>query len=140
MDKAIREGDGQIGHDLHPDSLLLRWLADGPPPELAGAYRPHAGQLGFRTEVALKAIVPAVRAAAKKIVNDRLKQPVWIRDAVLARIDTLQLSPEMTEGDGVVSKASATAVGKDAKTWDRQHHLSLTGIEEIVKEAQALLK
>ena len=138
VDESIREGEGQIGHDVQPDSLFLRWLGDAPG---TAPYHSHAGQyLGKVARTGLMEAFPMARTAAKTLLEAKVRRPAWVREAVLARVDALTLPEELTDGDGVVSVASATAAGPKPKTWPKQHHLSLTGDEAIVQDVAALLK
>lgn len=139
VDQSILEGEGQISHDLHPDSLFLRWLGDKPPH--GDRYHAHAGQyLNKVSRLAMEEGFPIARMAVKPFLEARIRRPVWVREAVLARVEALRLTEEITVGDGVVSVASATAVGTAPKTWPKLHHLSITSDEAVVKEVVELLK
>ncbi len=139
VDQTIREGDGQIGQDLHPDSLFLRWLGDRP--QNGARYHSHAGlHLGTRGRVSLEAGFPAARALARSFLDKNIQRPAWVKEAMLARGDALRLTKEITHGDWIVSVESATAVGAGAKTWEKRHHVSLKDDEEIVKWLLDLLK
>jgi pimeloyl-ACP methyl ester carboxylesterase len=137
--KAVSEGHGQIRHDLLPDSLFLRWLGERPNPKLFDRYHAHAGEYLNWPSRSLEVAFWAGRQAAHKFLAGRLRKPEWVRQAVLARVDGLRLTEEITKGDGVVSIDSAVAVGA-AKTWRKLHHLSLTADLTIIDELLKLLE
>lgn len=135
---TIREGRGQVERDLHPDSLFLRWLGDGPREE--ARYHTHAGVfLGRLARHPLQLAVAAAKPAARKLVSERLEID-WIREAVLARIEELRVTAEIAEGDLLVAASSATAISGTAKTWPKTHHLDLKCDEAVVKELVAMLR
>ena len=93
----------------------------------------------MKSRLVLKGAFAAARVQMRWVVADRIKAK-WIRETMLARIDAMRLTEEITHGDLVVATDSATAVGAStARTWPKLHHLALGTDQAVVKEVLALL-
>jgi hypothetical protein len=126
---SVREGRGQIGQDLHPDSLFLRRLdAAG----LAGRYQVVAGRaVGLKRGWALRLTLAAARHALRDQVRDRL--PADLQRQALHVIDRLRLPEEVLDGDLIVSTDSACLPGAARTAILHLPHLALRDDPEVLR-------
>jgi Zn-dependent protease with chaperone function/pimeloyl-ACP methyl ester carboxylesterase len=122
LSRSILDGQGQIAHDLLPDSLFLRHLArfDAPVED----YHIIRGQV-FRTAQA--ALLETALSAGRLVLAERaaeIDSPL-LRRTVDRWIELLQLPDEIKAGDLAVSLERATLAGVEDVTTVRESHLSM---------------
>jgi Zn-dependent protease with chaperone function/pimeloyl-ACP methyl ester carboxylesterase len=122
LSRSILDGRGQIGHDLLPDSLFLRYLNRFEAP--VERYHIFRGQVFRRPQaVLLDATISASRLALKERAVE-IDSPL-LKRTVDHWIDLLELPEEVKAGDLAVSLERATLAGvKDVRTV-RESHLSM---------------
>jgi hypothetical protein len=134
---TVPEGRGEIGFDLLPNSLFLRYL--GYNRELAGQYHIFYGQcLDTVKGLALQATLSAGRQLVKDLVLKRVELPA-LRDGASRVLDELKLPAELLNGDGVVTVHSASLknAGKIRRTT--LDHISIKQDEQVIRQIVAVL-
>jgi len=133
--RTIAEGRGEIGHDLMPDSLFLRYLGDEPPAELARRYhiyygRYYTGPIGL----VLKAAWQQARPQVRERMADRIPSPL-VKRLVVEAIDKVDLPLEVLVGDLLVAVSSATRLkGVEDLTATRLDHMSLLSDPQLIRQ------
>lgn len=131
VEKLLSEGRGEIGLDLHPDSLFLRGLARNR--KLALRYTLVYGEmLGPIKAKALEVGFAAVRAKAEPLLLPAVPEGIGRRQAEKL-LAALVLPAEILYGDGVVSTTSARLSGVNKSTKVRLGHLALRSDPEAMK-------
>jgi pimeloyl-ACP methyl ester carboxylesterase len=134
---TVAEGRGEIGHDLHPDSLFLRHL--GRDPSLAPRYHVIYGRHLSKTRgVALRLAVAAGREALRRLVAERVESELLRRQA-LRLLDGLRVPEEVTRGDLIVSVDSARVAGASSVTATKLHHLALPADKEVLRRVLGII-
>ena len=135
---TIAEGKGQIGLDLQPDSLFLRYLAQDE--KRAGRYVVFSGAVmnGAEAFVLRQALSSGKEMMRKKVNAAGLS--AGMREAALAALENLELPDEIANGDGVVTLRSAALPGAVlAKVWKRLNHQTLKHDPAVVAEVVRLI-
>jgi Zn-dependent protease with chaperone function len=136
--QTIREGQGQIGYDLHPESLFLRWLGNKPPQ--AERYYIFAGQcLNPIAASALQLAFDGGLEPLRKLIRDRVEFP-WLRAASLRLVDELVLPEEITRGDLVVSVRSAGLEGAYCKIYPKLNHVTIKSDTSVLRQVLELAR
>jgi hypothetical protein len=135
---TVAEGKGQIAIDLQPDSLFLRYL--GRDEKRADRYAIFSGQVLTNTEAfVLRQALSKSKEAMRTKVNDA-NLSAGMRDAALAAVEGLELTEEITKGDGVVSLASAALPGVTrSKVWKRLNHQTLKTDAAVIAEVVRMI-
>ena len=121
VENVAADGDGQIGHDLQPGSLFLRYLNRGRP--YVDRYmifrgRRHEGRRVILLRVSTATLRSALRRAAPETV--RLGP---VEDVTERWIERLQIPDEILRGDLAVSMDSAALEGVERiETVRASHH------------------
>jgi pimeloyl-ACP methyl ester carboxylesterase len=132
IQRAVREGTRQVTHDLHPDSLFLRYLAYDA--SLAPRYEIYCGRRFNEAEsLGLAAVVNIARELLDRQVVERIKQPRW-KERLGARIERLRLPEEVADGDLIVSVRSATLPGVADVTVTRLDHMQLNSDPDLIEQ------
>jgi pimeloyl-ACP methyl ester carboxylesterase len=130
--RMIPEGDGQIIHDVIPDSLFLRYL--GHNADLAKRYHVFSGECLTRVQVvALRAAIAAAKRVMEKRVLPGIDSPVLRRQA-LRRIDRWHLPREISRGDLVVSVQSALLKDAGHSTRTALNHEQFKTDEGVIRD------
>ena len=132
IERAVSEGGRQLTHDLHPDSLFLRYL--GYDAALAPRYEIYCGRRFNAVEaLGLTAAVEVAQRLLARQVVERIQHPRW--KAQLSRlVDRLHLPIEVADGDLIVSVASASLPDTADVTITRLDHLQLNSDPELIEQ------
>jgi pimeloyl-ACP methyl ester carboxylesterase len=130
--RMIPEGDGEIIHDVHADSLFLRRL--GHNADLAKRYHVFSGEYLTRVQVlALGTGILAVKRIMMNRILPRLEAPVLRRQA-MNRIDQWRMPPEISRGDLVVSVRSALLRDAGRATRTALSHDAFKSDELVIRD------
>ncbi|HVW36123.1 MAG TPA: hypothetical protein VHB99_02420, partial [Pirellulales bacterium] len=130
IERAVREGTRQLTHDLHADSLFLRYL--GYDAALATRYEIYCGRRFNDIEaVGLTAAVAVAQRLLAREVVARIEQPRW-KEQLARLVDRLELPVEVADGDLIVSVASASLPDARETTVTRLNHLELNSDPELI--------
>ncbi|HUY91006.1 MAG TPA: M48 family metalloprotease [Pirellulales bacterium] len=130
VQRAVHEGSRQLTHDLHADSLFLRYL--GYDAALAQRYEIYCGRKFNAVEaLGLTAAVEVARRLLAQEVVERIEQPRW-KQQLGRLVDHLRLPEEVADGDLIVSVDSATLPGAAAVTVTRLNHLELNSDPDLI--------
>lgn len=131
IQRAINEGTRQVTHDLHPDSLFLRYL--GRDAALAPRYRIYCGRVLNALEgLALGAVVDVAQELLEKQVVQRISHP-RLQKQLGSLVKRLHLPEEMSDGDLIVSVASARLPGAAGVEITRLNHIQLNSDPELIE-------
>lgn len=135
LEQAIIDGRGQMGFDLQPESLFLRYLDRGQ--SQVKRYSIIRGRaLSSEYAVLVRTSLIAIRQTLGQQLKN-LKQEGFLRQAAQERIERLRLPAEIYRGDLAVTLESAALQGVTRiKTLD-VHHLKLVAdvkAREFVKD------
>lgn len=135
IQRAINEGTRQVTHDLHPDSLFLRYL--GADAAAAPRYRIYCGQV-FNTleSLGLGAVIDVARELLDRQAVERIARP-RLRSQLGSLVEHLRLPEEIAEGDLIVSVASANLPGVADVEIVRLNHLQLTSDLDLIGDVLA---
>ncbi|HEY7156153.1 MAG TPA: M48 family metalloprotease [Gemmataceae bacterium] len=130
--RMIPEGDGQIIHDVHADSLFLRHL--GHNADLAKRYHVFSGEcLTLGQAIALDAGITVAKRVMLNRVLPRIDAPVLRRQA-MNRIEQWRLPPEISRGDLVVSMRSALLKDAGHATRTALNHEQFKTDELVIRD------
>jgi pimeloyl-ACP methyl ester carboxylesterase len=130
IENVAADGDGQIGDDLQPDSLFLRYLDRGRPDVDRYAIfrgRRHEG----RRVLLLRASTGALRSALRRAAADSFQLGPF-EDATDRWIDRLEVPDEILRGDLAVSLDSAALEGVERIETVRVSHHKLQRHPEVM--------
>jgi pimeloyl-ACP methyl ester carboxylesterase len=136
--RMLPEGDGQIIHDVHEQSLFLRYL--GHNADLAKRYHVFSGD--YLRPVQVLALGVGIAAAKKVMMNrllPRIDSPVLRRQA-LARVERWHLPREISRGDLVVSVRSARLKDAGHSTRTDLNHEQLLKDEEVIEDVMDAIR
>jgi Zn-dependent protease with chaperone function/pimeloyl-ACP methyl ester carboxylesterase len=134
---TVRDGRGSMSPDLCPDSLFLRHL--GYDARLARRYHVVSGRyLGRKRAALLVVSFEAGKVALKYAIRKEVDSP-FLREMGLRRVDRLDLTDEVLNGDLVVSADSARLKGAGKVTATKRHHRDLKDEEDVMREVVAYL-
>jgi hypothetical protein len=129
--EAIPNGKGEIGLDLHPDSLFLRRL--GHDRRLAARYHVVVGEyLSPAQALAMSLTFTFSRRWLVRRGLPGLPEGV-IKSHATRWLDSLRLPEEVLHGDLVVSTTSASLPGAGRVTRLKLHHLALRTDPEALR-------
>jgi pimeloyl-ACP methyl ester carboxylesterase len=132
IERAVREGTRQLTHDLHADSLFLRYL--GYDAALASRYEIYCGRRFNDLEaVGLTAAVAVVQRLLAREVVARIEQPRW-KEQLGRLVDRLELPVEVADGDLIVSVDSASLPDARETTITRLNHLELNSDPDLIEQ------
>lgn len=130
--RAVGEGSRQLTHDLHVDSLFLRYL--GYDAALAPRYEIYCGRKFNAVEaLGLTAAAELARRLLAREVVARIEQPHW-KTQLDRLVGHLRLPEEIADGDLIVSVNSATLADAAAVTVTRLNHLELNSDPELIEQ------
>lgn len=137
LQNSLRDGHGQITHDLHPDSLFLRYLDRHDRP--ADRYYVFRGRV-LRTAqaAALRVTVATSRELLRREIAREIESP-FLRRAADHYANQLSLPEEIANGDLAVSFESAALKGAAEVHDSRRSHLSLKGDPDVVRETVRII-
>jgi Zn-dependent protease with chaperone function len=125
---TLIDGHGQITQDLHPDSLLLRYLDRHPRP--ANRYYVIRGRVLRPTRaLALTGAVKSARLALERRIDREISSDFMKRMARSA-VATLKLPREVGAGDLAVAVDRATLAGAAEIITTRHNHQRLKSCPE----------
>ncbi|TWU42770.1 hypothetical protein [Novipirellula artificiosorum] len=137
---AIRDGHGQISHDLLPDSMFLTYLNRPSRPRHLERYAIYRGKAFSRTRsfFVRAALSSTIKSLARRLDEDG-SDDISVEFA-RAALDTLVLPDEIFEGDLCVTSLSAQFEGVE-KIYDyRLNHTALPRDPDVVEHlAQQLV-
>jgi pimeloyl-ACP methyl ester carboxylesterase len=131
VDLVLAEGRGEIGQDLHPDSLFLRALGR----DRAAAKRYHVFY-GEWLSPAQARLLQAGFLALSQTLQPRAAPQLpegLLRRQAERLIAALVLPPEIVKGDGVVSAKSANLPGAGRSTRLPLRHLAFRDDPEAIR-------
>ena len=132
VQRAVNEGSRQLTHDLHADSLFLRYL--GSDAALAPRYEIYCGRKFNAVEaLGLTAAVELARRLLAQEVVARIEQPRW-KEPLDRLVDHLRLPEEIADGDLIVSVNSASLADAASVTVTRLNHLELNSDPELIEQ------
>ncbi len=130
---AIRDGRGQISHDLLPDSMFLNYLNRPSRPRYLERYAIYRGKAFSRTRsfIVRAAWSSTIKSLARQLDEDG-------RDDINAEfaraaLDTLVLPDEIFEGDLCVTPISAQLEGVEQIYDYRLNHTALPRDPDVVE-------
>jgi pimeloyl-ACP methyl ester carboxylesterase len=130
--RMIPEGDGEVIHDVHEDSLFLRYV--GHNAELAKRYHVFSGECLTRLQVVgLRAALLATKKVMKNRLLPHIDSPV-VRRQALRRVDQLHLPREISRGDLVVSVQSALLKDAGHSTRTALNHEEFKSDEPVIRD------
>ncbi len=130
--RMIPEGQGQIIHDVHPESLFLCHL--GHNAEMAKRYHVFSGECLTRIQVvALEAAVVAAKRVLMNRLLPRIEAPALRRQA-LRRVERWHLPREISHGDLVVSVRSALLQDAGHSTRTALNHEEFKTDERVIRD------
>jgi hypothetical protein len=130
--RTLAEGRGEIGLDLHPDSLFLRYL--GHDRRLAGRYHVFYGEwLRPVQALALQGTFEALRKQLRQRLALAPLAEGLLRHEAERLVASLVLPPEVLRGDVIVSAASARLPGAARTTRLRLRHLAFRWDPEAIR-------
>jgi Zn-dependent protease with chaperone function len=137
---AIRDGHGQISHDLLPESLFLAHLTSSRPPLNRDRYTIYRGQAFSRTRsLLLKATVETAASSLARRLDQANKDST---PAKFARetLRSLVLPDEIFDGDLCVTRTSAQLEGVEQIHDYRLNHTALPRDPAVIEHlAQQLM-
>ncbi|HUG93258.1 MAG TPA: M48 family metalloprotease [Planctomycetaceae bacterium] len=121
IENVAADGDGQIGHDLQPDSLFLRFLDRGQRDATRYAiFRGH--RFDGRRAVLLRSSTAALRSALRRASPENLRLGP-LQEQTDRWIDRIKVPPEIHNGDLAVTLDSAALPGVSRiETVPASHH------------------
>ncbi|MDA1014801.1 MAG: M48 family metalloprotease [Planctomycetota bacterium] len=119
FENVVRDGNGQIGFDLTPDSLFLRYL-DRHKFDASRCCVQRGRVFSPFKAATLQLAVSAGRTALQKQLAKK-EDPDALSGIWAELLEQVDLPPEVTRGDLAVSLASATLKGAEAKTYECSH-------------------
>jgi Zn-dependent protease with chaperone function len=129
LERAIRDGRGQVTFDLQPGSLFLRYL-NGPQSKTTDSiqvdrdrYAIYRGRALKSTQAfLLKSTLAVARSAMKRSLAKQLSKETALAKSMRAGIDKLKFPAEVTRGDLAVTPESAALEGvKTIHTYPLKH-------------------
>jgi pimeloyl-ACP methyl ester carboxylesterase len=140
IEKALTDGKGQISFDLEPESLFLSYLNRSPRPGLRQRYyivRGHA--ISNPTAlIIMKGVVFALRQSLRRKVTAEYDSQLH-RRGLRQWLSSIELPPEVTAGDLVVSLESAALEGVAGLKTYSVHHIELLDDPRVVADIQRIL-
>jgi pimeloyl-ACP methyl ester carboxylesterase len=122
ISRLLAEGRGEIGLDLHPDSLFLRYLGD----KKSQRTRYHIFYGEWLNPVQARAIEATFTVLRRELEPKLLRElPAGlVRRQAEKLLRAMTLPAELLQGDGVVSVESARLAGAAKTTKLRLRHLA----------------
>jgi len=133
----VAQGDGQISHDLQPESLFLRYL--GHDAKAAGKYHIVYGKALLGTTAKGLAIVLDTARLSLQDHVDGIRAPL-LKSMLQRVVAQLQLPDEIAEGDWIVRMGSARLEGSASEMETRLNHQTLKTNEEVMRAVYNRLK
>ncbi len=132
IQRAINEGTRQVKHDLHPDSLFLRYL--GYDETLAPRYEIYCGRVFKALEsFGLAAAVDVTRGLLARQAVERIQHP-RLKVQLGSLVERLRLPVEIADGDLIVSVESANLPNAADFEITRLNHVQLNSDPDLVDE------
>ena len=129
IQRAINEGTRQVKHDLHPDSLFLRYL--GYDETLAPRYEIYCGRVFKALEsFGLEAAVDVARELLARQAVERIQHP-RLKVQLASLVERLRLPVEIADGDLIVSVESANLPSVADFEITRLNHLQLNSDPDL---------
>ena len=130
--RMLPEGEGQAVHDVHADSLFLRYL--GHNADLVKRYHVFSGEF-LRTGqvIALGVGITVAKRVMTKRLLPRIDSPVLRRQA-LRRVERWRLPREISRGDLVVSVRSALLKDAGHATRTALNHEEFKSDENVIQD------
>ncbi len=133
---TLSEGAGDIGHDLTPDSLFLRYL--GQNRQLARRYHLYYGRcLTLSQALALKTGLALART--RLTTHCQGVESPFLARCYERLLKELVLPDEILAGDLIVSVASAQLPGAGSLTETRHNHQEIKADAEVMERIVARL-
>jgi Zn-dependent protease with chaperone function/pimeloyl-ACP methyl ester carboxylesterase len=137
LQQTLLDGNGQITHDLHPDSLFLRYLDRH--------KTPFERYYIFRGRVLRKSQAIALEAAAtvsRELLRSRIEREIeseFLRRLADHYADYLKVPPEIGSGDLAVSFDSAWLQGAAEVHDSRHNHVTIKMRPDVLRETARIV-
>lgn len=126
VEQTLVDGKKQMGYDVEPDSLFLRYLnRDRGTEKLRQRYAVMRGRAIKQPYAALTAATLAAGRTALRRKVQNSDKPETAKQVALRWIDRLELPKEITRGDLAVSLDSAALAGVTHVSTFRLNHVQL---------------
>lgn len=137
LQRTLLDGNGQITHDLHPDSLFLRFLDRHEKP-LDRYYVFRGRVLRTAQAVALEAVATVSRDLLRQQIAREVESG-FLRRWADHYADYLRIPPEIASGDLAVSFDSANLKGAAEVHDSRHNHLTIKFRPDVLRETTRIL-
>jgi hypothetical protein len=134
LSASIRDGRGQIGQDLMPDSLFISYLNSKLDRAANGLYEVYRGRVFSQTRGMFLGIAFRTAASSLNQLLDRQDEPNVGIDVARVSLKLLELPEEISSGDLCVTCKSAELAGV-AKIHEVQlGHNAIPRSETVIKQ------
>ncbi len=140
IENAILDGQGQIAHDLQPESLFLNYLNNNPRRADRSRYAILRGRRFGRTRMF---VLGQTLGVARELLSKELQSadvPKIVRERAIESLDQLELPEEVRRGDLFVSLESAELEGARKVQTFKLHHGELCRDRETIAATLELLR